>query len=393
MTAKCFRVAAFALLAFYFALGDPGRSQAGPSDRYFVYLGTYTGPKSKGIYSFNYRAGTQKFDFMGLAAQSINPSFVVSDPRYHFLYAVNERGESPPIDGSSPTGSISAFSMDVHTGQLKFLNKTSSAGRTPAHLVVDKFGKTLFVANYGNGSVGSFHIMRDGSIGALTSSYQHSGASVDPRRQQGPHAHAVVLSPDGRYLFVPDLGLDKIMAYKISADHTSIAPNAVPSVSVNPGLGPRHLAFSPDGNFAYAVCEIGSSVVAFSYDAANGVLAPIQTISTLPREFQGKNASAELAIDKAGRYLYASNRGDDSITVFAIDHEKGTLQRIQIVPTGGRTPRSFAFDPTGKLLLVANQDSDVVTMFSVDQTSGLLMVTGESLAVPSPVSILFVPAR
>ena len=306
---------------------------------------------------------------------------------------MNERGEPAPVDGSPPTGSISAFAIDNQTGQLKLLNKTSSAGTSPAHLVVDKTGTSLFVANYGNGSVASFQIRRDGGIGALTSSYQHSGASVDPRRQQGPHAHAVVLSPDGRYLFVPDLGLDKIMVYKVDADQTSIEPNTVPSVSVNPGLGPRHFAFSPSGNFAYAICEIGSSVVAFSYDAANGVLHPIQTISTLPPGFVGKNASAELAIDKSGQHLYASNRGDDSVSVFAIDQEMGTLRRIQIVPTGGRTSEKYRARSDRKTSSRGKSGVDSVTIFAVDQTSGLLMQTRESLTAPSPVSILFVPSR
>jgi 6-phosphogluconolactonase len=260
-------------------------------------------------------------------------------------------------------------------------------------LVVDKTGRILFVANYGSGNVVSFAIEPDGRIGEMTGKDQHSGSSVNPRRQQGPHAHAVVISPDNRFLFVPDLGLDRILIYRIDEARQSFTPNNPSYVSVNPGLGPRHFVFGAGAKFAYAVCEMGSSVVAFSYDHESGKLTPVQTISTLPADFSGEDNSAEIAVSPSGRFLYASNRGNDSITVFQVDMKTGNLSKIQIVPTQGKIPRNFVIDPTGRYLLAANQNSNNIVIFSIEQGSGQLTPTGQAADVPSPVSMLFVPAQ
>jgi 6-phosphogluconolactonase len=357
---------------------------------YFVYVGTYTGPNSEGIYGYRFDEGTGSLAPLGLSAGVVNPSFVVTDPSHRYIYAVTEIAARGP-DAYKVNSYISSFSIDPMTGSLTFLNKVSSGGGGPCHLAVDKMDKILFVANYGTGSVASFALQPDGTIGAMTALDQHSGHSVDPRRQEGPHAHAVVISPDNRFLFVPDLGLDQIMIYRIDEAKLKFAPNNPSYVSVKPGLGPRHFVFGVGAKFAYAICEMGSSVVAFSYDRSSGTLAPIQTISTLPSDFSGVDNSAEIQVSPSGRFLYASNRGNDSITVFQIDAKTGTLAKAQVVPTQGKTPRNFVIDPAGKYLLAADQDSNQIVVFAIDAASGQLTPTGQVVSAPSPVCLLLVP--
>jgi 6-phosphogluconolactonase len=351
---------------------------------YFFYVATNPGPKSKGIYVYHVDAKTGQLTSMHLAAE-MNSEWIATDPMHRTLYAVG--------NSDGPHGSISSFSIYPKTGSLKFLNKVSSGGGGPAHLEVDNTGKTLFVANYGSGSVASFAINADGSIGAKTGFDQHTGSGPNRDRQEGPHAHEAVLSPDNRFLFVPNLGTDQIKIYKVDAAKGTFTPNDPAFASVKAGLGPRHIVFGRGGKFAYLVCEMGSSVVVFSYDPAKGSLTPLQTISTLPPDFTGVDNSSEIGIGRSGRFLYASNRGDDSIAVFAIDPQKGTLTKVQIVPTQGKVPRNFAIDPTGKYLVVGNQLSDQMVVFAIDQKDGQLKPTGQVLDIALPVSTLFVPAQ
>ncbi len=361
----------------------------------FVYVGTYTDTpaKGKGIYLFRYEAKTGQLTPLGVAAELANPSFLATDPQNRFLYAVTERGSDPNVRGATSDQTVSSYSINPKTGALTFLNKVSSAGGMPCMLVVDATDKMLFVADYGSGRVVSYALNPDGSIGAQTGLGQDSGSSINPRRQEGPHVHATVLSPDNRFLFTPDLGLDQIKIYKIDPAKQTFAPNNPPSVSVTPGLGPRHFAFGRGAKFAYAVCEMGSSVVVFSYNREKGTLQPIQTISTLPSDFTGQNASAEIEVDKAGRYLYASNRGSDSITVFAIDQEKGTLTKLQVASTMGKGPRNFKIDPAGERMIAANQNSDSLTLLKIDPHTGQLTPESESVNVPAPVCVMFVPVK
>jgi 6-phosphogluconolactonase len=351
---------------------------------YFFYVATNPGPKSKGIYVYHFDAKTGQLSSMRLAT-GLNSEWIATDPMHRTLYAVGNSG--------GPHGSISSFSIDPKTGSLKFLNKADSGGRGPAHLEVDHTGKTLFVANYGSGSVASFAINADGSIGAKTGFDQHTGSGPNKDRQEGPHAHEAVLSPDNRFLFVPNLGSDQIKIYKFDAAKGTFAPNDPPFASVKAGLGPRHIVFGRGGKFAYVVCEMGSSVVVFSYGTAKGSLTPVQTISTLPADFTGIDNSSEIGIGRSGRFLYASNRGHDSLTVFAIDPQKGTLTKVQTVPSQGKVPRNFAIDPTGKYMVVANQLSDQMVVFAIDQKDGQLKATGQVLDIALPVSTLFVPAQ
>jgi 6-phosphogluconolactonase len=360
---------------------------------YLAYVGTYTASSSKGIYSFRFDPATGQLKPLGLAAELPNPSFLATDPQHRFLYAVTEMGPEPGADDYKKNGFVSSYSIDRKTGALTLLNKVDAGGGGSCHLVVDKTNKTLFVANYGSGNVASFAIKPDGSIGERTGFYQHSGSSVNPARQTGPHAHAVVLSPDNRFLFVPDLGTDQVKIYRIDVQKGTFAPNDPASAEVKAGYGPRHFAFGHGAKYAYALCEMGSSVAVFSYDPAKGSLTPVQTISNLPDDFKGEDNSAEIEVDRSGRFLYASNRGNDSITVYAIDPAKGTLTKVEVVPTQGKTPRNFSLDPTGKYLIAANQDSSTMVVFSVDPKDGRLKPAGQQIDTPTPVAILFVPAE
>jgi 6-phosphogluconolactonase len=361
-------------------------------------VGTYTGHGSKGIYQFRFDEKSGSLSSMGLAAEIGSPSFLATDPAHRYLYAVTESASAGGPVGMRG-GSVSSFSINANTGALTFLNSMPAGGRGPAHLTLDNTGKILFVANYGDGSVASFAIEDSGSIGAMTAVDKHQGSSVDPARQKGPHAHEVVVSPDNRFLFVPDLGLDKIFIYKIDSSKLSITANEPAYAQVKPGLGPRHFAFGDGARFAYALCEMGSSVVPLSYDAATGNLTPKQTISILPPDFTAIDQGSEIQIDPSGRYLYASNQGpegnsdlvDGRITAFQIDRKTGLLEPLQFVPSGGKVPRNFVLDPSGKYLLAGNEDSNNISVFTV-ASNGKIAPTKQVVQVASPSSLLFVPA-
>jgi 6-phosphogluconolactonase len=376
--------------------GRQGLAQSAPAKGdSFVYIGTYTDTpaKGQGIYGYRYDAATGHLTSLGVAAEVPNPSFLATDPQHRVLYAVTERGSDPKVKGATSDQIVSSYLINQKTGALTFLNKVSSGGGMPCHLVVDRTGKMLFVADYGSGRVVSYSINPDGSIGPLTGTGQDTGSSINPRRQEGPHVHSSVLSPDNRYLFTPDLGLDQIKVYKIDPERGTFTPDDPPFVAVTPGLGPRHFAFGHSGKFAYAVCEMGSSVVVFSYDHATGALKPIQTISTLPDDFTGTSASAEIEVDKSGQYLYASNRGSDSITVFSIDQQNGKVTKQQVASTLGKGPRNFKIDPAGKFLIAANQNTNQIVLMKIDPKTGQLTPGDEAVDVPAPVCVVFVPAK
>lgn len=350
--------------------------------QYFVYVGTYTGPQSKGIYAYKLDADTGKLDTVGLVAELNRPSFLAIHPNRKYLYAVSELG----------TSTVSAFEINPKTGMLTPLNTVPTKGGSACHLVVDQTGKSLMVANYGSGSSAvAFHIGPDGRLSETTSQVQHSGSGPDTARQRGPHAHAVVLSADNRYVFVPDLGLDKIFTYRLDPVQATLTAHDPPFAVVPPGSGPRHFAFHPKGKFAYSLNEMKSSVTAFAYDAKKGALTSLQTIANLPSEFTGVSNAAEIDIDAAGKFLYATNRGHDSITVYAIDSSKGTLTLVERTPTQGKTPRGMKIDPTGRYLIAGNQDSGAIVVFKRDPGTGRLTPTGVTASVGSPVCIEFVP--
>jgi 6-phosphogluconolactonase len=353
-----------------------------------VYIGTYTRGASKGIYAYRFDAASGKLTPIGLAAETPNPSFLALSPNGRFLYAVNEADQ---FQGEK-TGGVSAFAIDRASGKLKALNAVSSRGTGPCHLVVDGTGKCVIAANYNSGSVASFPVREDGSLGAAVSFEQHSGSSANAQRQAGPHAHSTVMSPDNRFVLSADLGLDEIFTYRLDPAKAAITPADPPFVKVAPGSGPRHLAFHPNGKLVYAVEEIVSKVTAFTYDSAKGSLREIQTISMLPADFTGRSTAAEIEVHSNGKFLYASNRGHDSIAVYSID-AAGKLALVTTVPSNGKAPRNFAIDPTGGWMLAANQDAGGVSLYKIDQKTGKLERTGDALDVAFPVCVTFLKGR
>jgi 6-phosphogluconolactonase len=363
-------------------LAQPAKAVKPVKGEYIVYAGTYTRPnKSKGIYAWRFHPANGKVTAIGLVGETASPSFLAVHPNRKFLYAVNEVSN---FDGKR-TGSVSAFAMDTTTGQLKLLNTVSSRGDGPCHLALDPSGKWLFAANYGGGSVAEYPVHDDGTLGEASAFVQHAGASVNRQRQAGPHAHSTVLSPDGKAVYVADLGLDQILSYKVSG----LTPNDPPYIKIAQGAGPRHLAFTPNGRYAYVMTEMTASVVAFRYEG--GKFEELQTLPTV--EPAPNSSGAEIAVHPNGKFVYSSTRGANTIAVFAIDAGKGTLTPVERTPSGGKTPRNFAIDPTGAYLFAANQDSDNVVVFRIDTKTGKLTPTGDILDAFAPVCIVFVPAQ
>jgi 6-phosphogluconolactonase len=380
---------ACARLIFTFACPMFTSTSLAASQEYFVYIGTYTQSRGKGIYAFRFAPATGKLTRPVLAAQTSSPSFLAVHPNGRFLYAANEH-EGKDIPGQNNT--VSAYAIDSKTGSLKFLNKVSSQGEGPAHIVIDHQGKALLALNYRSGTVGLLPILPDGRLGEATAVDQHHGSGVDPKRQAGPHAHGGVFSPDNRFALVAEHGIDEVMVYRFDANKGSLIPNDPPFLKATPGAAPRHLAFHPNGKIVYALNEIGSTVTVLAYGADKGTIRRIQEITTLPAGFSGSNSTAQLQVDQAGKFLYASNRGDDSIAVFAIDPASDMLTLVEHVSTQGKTPRDFSLDPTGAFLFAANQSSDNIVLFRVGP-AGRLTSSGEVVEVPEPACVVFVPAQ
>jgi len=360
-----------------------------------AYVGTYTTGKStsKGIYLFKLQTGGPNdpqdvtLAPLGLAVETPNPSYLDIDVRRRLLFAVNEVGT---FEGK-PTGAISAFSIDPATGRLTLLNQRSSMGTSPCHLVLDKQGRNILVANYGSGTVAVLPVAPDGRLGEATSVVQHTGSSINPQRQKGPHAHCTVLDPANRFAFACDLGLDKILAYRFDAAKGTLTPHEPAFAGVKPGAGPRSMVFRPDGRFAYVGNEMQSSATVFRYDANAGVLTEVQTVSTLPAGFEGSNSVAEVSMHPSGKWLYVSNRGHDSVALFNIDPDNGTLTYVAEQSTGGRTPRHFGIDPSAKYLVMANQNSDTLLVSRIDPGDGRLKPSAVFAQAPTPVFVKFLP--
>jgi 6-phosphogluconolactonase len=375
---------AFVLLALCAGAAAPAKHDS----QYLMYVGTYTeeGSDSKGIYAYRFDSDSGKLTALGLAAQSKNPSFLAVHPNHSFLYAVNElrtyKGEN--------SGAVSAFAIDRATGKLTLLNEVASKGADPCYITVDKTGKYVLVANYTGGSVAVFPVLDDGRLGEASAFVQHTGHGANPQRQEGPHAHSIDLSPDNHFAMVDDLGLDETLTYKFGATQGALASDPGFAKS-DPGAGPRHFTFHPNGKVAYVINEMQSTVTTFHYDAASGGLHPLQTISTLPKGFTKENTGAEIEVHPSGKFLYASNRGHDSIAVFAIDANKSTLTLVEYAPTKGQSPRHFEIAPGGSMLFAANEKSDNIVVFRIDQQTGRLTPTGKVLDISQPVCVKFVP--
>jgi len=358
---------------------------------YFMYIGTYTNQGgSKGIYAWRFDAAAGKFTSIGLASEAQNPSFLAAHPNGRFLYAVNEISH---FQRTASSGAVSAFAIDPATGNLKLLNQQNSLGDGPCHVTLDSKGRCAIVANYNNGSIAAYPLTSGGLLNPPVGFFQHVGSGKIPRRQDGPHAHCVAVSPDDRFALVADLGMDEVLIYRLNAATAAMQVNDPKFVKVAPGSGPRHLAFHPNGRLVYLINEMGSTIITFAYDAQTGALHELQTVSTLPADYKGQNDTAEIQVHPSGKFVYGSNRGHDSIAVFAVDPKAGTLKLVENVSTQGKTPRGFSIDPTGQYLIAANQQSNNLVVFRIDQTSGRLKPTGDVLNVLTPVAVTFVPVK
>ncbi len=358
-------------------------SPAAPS--LWVYFGTYTrGSESEGIYRCSLDLGSGTLGEPALAAEVDSPSFLAFAPDGATLFAVEETND---FEGGTG-GGLRAFAVDPGSGGLRALDAVATGGAHPCHLSLDPAGRHVFVANYSGGNIAAFAIGEGGRIGARTAFHQHEGSSIDARRQEGPHAHSINLDPSGRRAYAADLGIDRLLSYQYDADKGTLVANRPAAGRVEPGSGPRHLAFSPDGRFAYTNCEMTSEVAGFRVDAATGGLEAFGAWSTLPAGFEGNTSTAEISMHPSGRFLYVSNRGHGSIARFAVGADGG-LRALGHTPSGGDVPRNFAIDPSGQFLLAANQDNGIVQSFRIDLDGGDLTPCGDPISVPKAVCVRF----
>jgi 6-phosphogluconolactonase len=360
--------------------------------KHIAYVGNYTNVepfargRADGIAVYEFDASSGGMALIRTALGVLNPTWLALDAGRRHLYAVNA---VPEIDGRQG-GAISAFAVDPTSGKLSSINRESSIGPGPCHVNVDPTGRYAIATSYPGGSVTVLPVRPDGGLGKATDFVQHAGSGPNPRRQEGPHAHSVNYSPDGKLVLVCDLGLDRVMMYRLDVATGKLAPNDPAYVTTHPGAGPRHLTFHPSGRWAYVCGEIDSTISAFEYDSAAAALRERQTISTLPAGWVGQSSTAEIRATADGRFVYCSNRGHDSIAGFAVDHQTGTLTLVGITPSLGKTPRNFTFSPDGRLLLAAHQDSDNIVVFAINSATGELTPTGVQVSSPSPVCVRIV---
>jgi 6-phosphogluconolactonase len=349
-------------------------------------IGTYT-PKdgaSRGIYAVRLDSATGALGKPELVAETPNPTFLAQHPGGRFVYAL---GEAPTSEGK-PGGAAVAFTLDSSTGKLTPLNRQPTDGAGCAHLGLDATARLLVLVSYHGGQLFTFPVGTDGRVGPRTGTLTQTGQlGPNQARQDKPHPHSVFYSNDNRFAYVCDLGLDRIFTYRVDAAAATLTP--VAQTATAPGAGPRHAKFSADGRFFYAINELDSSIAVYGCDAATGALTPRQAVSTLPDGFKGTSICAEIRIHPNGRFVYGSNRGHDSLAVFARDETDGTLTRIQIEPCGGGHPRNFALSPDGKWLVCANRDANNLVVFAVDAATGRLTPAGHTATVPQAVCVLF----
>src|SRR5262245_55672538 len=357
---------------------------AEPAGKYWVFIGTYTGKQSKGIYRCEFDLDGGKLSKPELAAEVASPSFLAIHPTNKFLYAVGETG------AGKKAGAVHAFALDPKTGELKALNSVTSGGAGPCHISVDAGGKNVLIANYGGGSAEVVPIGEGGKLDEPSSFVQHAGKSVNPGRQEGPHAHSINIDPSGKFAVVADLGLDQVLVYKFDAASGRMKANDPPFLKVADGAGPRHFAFHKTKPFAYVINEMACTINALNY-TPEGKFEIVQTISTLPHEVRQGYSTAEVQVHPSGKFVYGSNRGQNSIAGFKIDQDTGKLTLIGHQGEGIKTPRNFGIDPTGKWMIVGNQDGNSVVVFAINPETGELTPTGTSVEVGSPVCIKFVP--
>ena len=349
----------------------------------FLYIGTYTSGQSEGIYLYRMNTATGEFNRVN-SFKSTNPSFLAIDRSKRFLYAVNEVGQYAGKSG----GGVSAFRIEPDSRNLRLLNEQASQGADPCHLTIDRQRRNLLVANYTGGSVSVLPIRSDGTLAPATDVRQHEGSSIK-EQQKGPHAHCIILDHFERHALAADLGTDKVMVYRFDPSTGKLFPGKQSGAELQAGAGPRHLTFHPNGKHVYVINELDSTMTVLQYDSLKGTLAHVQTLSTLPDNFSGVSYCADVHVSPSGRFLYGSNRGHNSIAVFAIDSRTGRLQPIEHVSTEGKWPRNFVIDPSGTFLLVANQQTDNIVSFRIDARTGRLTPSGHVAEVPVPVCLKF----
>ncbi|WP_020472132.1 lactonase family protein [Zavarzinella formosa] len=374
-----------ALLGLLFGITNLNADSPPVPTKYWAFIGTYTGKMSKGIYRIEFDTATGKLGKAEVAAEIGSPSFLAVHPKLTHLFCVCEEG----IKGQKG-GGVGSFTLDPKTGELKAVNVGSSVGDGPCHIVVDKEAKNVLLANYGGGSVAVLPLGEGGKLGEATSFVQHKGSSTVKSRQSEPHAHSINLDKANKFAIVADLGLDKVLVYKFDAAHGKIALNDPAGVALESGDGPRHFAFHPSKPFAYVNNELSSSVTALTYDAEHGTFKKLNSLSTLPEPTKG-NSTAETVVHPSGKFVYVSNRGHNSIAMFAVNQDTGELKALGHQGEGIKVPRNFNIDPSGQWMLVANQDGHSVIVFKIDPETGKLSPTDQKAEVGSPVCIKFVP--
>jgi len=352
-----------------------------------VYVGTYAKAEEDSIFGYHLDPETGALNAALAVKGGENPSYLLVDAQQRYLYAVNEVGEFKGAKG----GGLSAFTIDPKTGNLNFLIEQSTVGAAPCYISADASGKFLFVANYGGGNVCVFPVQPNKEVGPAADMEQHIGSGKDKKRQGAAHAHCILAGPGNEFVFAVDLGLDKVFAYKLDKSTGQLSLQKKPAFASKAGAGPRHLVFHPNSQYAYLIHELNSTMVALAYNAEAGTFKALQTISTLPEDFTGESFCADVHVSADGKFLYGSNRGHNSIVVYAIDAETGKLTLVQHVDTQGKWPRNFTIDPSGQILLVANQHTNNIATYRIDSQTGMLTPTGVSVEVPAPVCLQVVP--
>ncbi len=361
-----------------------GCKQTEPANRKeIIYVGTFTERNSQGLYVFEFHKDSMKFDLLQTIPSLESPSFLEIHPSGRYLYAVSRSSDS---DGNG-WGKVSAFRIDSLTGKLTFINEHSSYGKGPCHVSFDKTGNFAFVANYNDGNLVVYRVNEEGSVSDSLQLLQDTGKGVNPQRQEGPHVHSSKISPDNKFLYVADLGIDKVVIYNLNPVSGRLTPAATPFTEVEPGSGPRHMEIHPNRKYLFLAEELSSTTSAFRMDTLTGALTEIQRISSIPEDCDTVNTNADIHTDADGKHLYVSNRGDNSLVIYRINSETGNLSLIGFQSTLGDHPRNFLIDDADTLLFVADRYSDVIYAFKINPDLGTLDFTGLSLNVPGAVCI------
>lgn len=349
-----------------------------------LYVGTYSDVASKGVYVLEIDRASQTSKIIQTVHDKKNPTFLTVHPSQRFLYVAYREG----ADEADKNGTIAAYQIDQDTGEISFLNSFSSMGASPCHVSVDPSGRMLFVSNYQGGNLSAFRINSDGSLAGDPEFIQHDGKSVDPQRQKAPYMHSMIPFRDGKFVYASNLGTDKIMIYQVNAETGKLTPADVSFVRSQAGAGPRHFVIHPTRNFAYSVEELSNTVAIYQVNEQEGGLSPFGRVNMLSDKMQSeRNSAADIRVSKDGRFLYASNRGQDNLVIYQIDQQSGLLSLVGHQPTGGRHPRNFKIDNHGELIFVANMDNDNVVVFSQDTSSGRLRPAGWEISIPRAVCV------